>query len=85
MTYDPDAGHYRGADGTPRGFNPAQGVAAASNPILADIRWWFTFAGGGFTDSVSGKSLTAVTTPTSEVGPAGGADTAMGLTYVASN
>tara|TARA_R100000963_G_C4643949_1_gene107731 strand:- start:29 stop:841 length:813 start_codon:yes stop_codon:yes gene_type:complete len=70
------------------GFQPSQGSGGAvANPILADILWWFTFAGGGpsMTDSVSGLSLTAVNTPTAETGPAGTSNTAMGLTTSASN
>lgn len=63
------------------GFNPAQGAGsgAVPNPILEGLKWWFPLSGGGFTDSVSGKTLTAVNTPTSESGPTGAAATAMGL------
>ena len=66
------------------GFAPPQGAASA-NPILEGLKWWFPLSGGEFVDSVSGKTMTAVNSPTSETGPAGVADTAMGLAAGDSN
>ena len=84
MSFDPDFGHYRGADGKARGFEPAQGAAGA-NPILEGLKWWFPLAGGEYADSVTGKTLTAVNSPTSETGPAGVSGTSMGVAAGDSN
>ena len=70
MVFDPDYGHFQGADGTARGFNPAQGAAAGYDPgsLLDDLQYHFKFDGGSLADSVTGTSLTGTNSPTSETG-----------------
>ena len=68
MTYNPNCGHFQGADGTGRGFAPAQGAAAAAvpSPYLTDLESWWKFdtATGPFTSSVSPFTvMTQVNTP----------------------
>jgi len=70
MTFDPDYGHFQSAQGTGRGFNPAQGPSSAESPFLENLESWWKFdtATGPFTDSVTGTVMTEVNTPTSMTG-----------------
>ncbi len=75
MTYNPNYGHFRGAAGTARGFNPAQGVSSGYDPgtLLDDLQYHFKFdtATGLLTDSVTSTVLTGTNTPTTETGMVG--------------
>ena len=65
MTYDPDCGHHRGADGTPKGFNQPQGVGDAPSTLLDGLRNWWKFDDDGtWTDSISEEEyFTEVNSP----------------------
>ena len=72
MTYNPNCGHFQGADGTARGFNPAQGVSSGYDPgtLMDDLQYHFKFdtATGLLTDSVTSTILTGTNSPTTETG-----------------
>ena len=71
MVFDPNYGHFQGAQGTGRGFDPAQGAASDDpSPYLDSLESWWKFdtGTGPFTDSVTTTVMTQVNTPASMTG-----------------
>ncbi len=76
MTFDPNCGHFQGADGKARGFAPSQGASSGGyspGTLLNDIQFHFKFdsISGFLTDSITSTVLTATNSPTAEVGVIG--------------
>jgi len=72
MTFDPNCGHFQGADGKARGFAPAQGVSSGYDPgtLMDDLQYHFRFdtASGLLTDSVTSVVLSGTNSPSTETG-----------------
>jgi hypothetical protein len=75
MTFDPNYGHFQGADGKARGFAPAQGVSSGydAGTLMDDLQYHFKFdtATGLLTDSVTSTVLSGTNSPTTETGMVG--------------